>query len=134
MTKQFSPGESIEGENILVTGQKIITGSRPQKLNDEGLVGYKLTIERGGEAEVQKELKANSSAIWHDSLRLVGDRVEGSVLRGFYRKPKGLTPKKGTRRSASGGHSRQEVTVKGGCGVRILEALGTGERYAGSFL
>ncbi len=118
MNKANEAPASIEGSEILVTGQDI-RFKRPMRKN--GLIVFPISVEKRVRSEIEKEYNPKIARFCQSSFLDQGFRIEGFKLWGFT--DKGLlgpdvinVGKKGKTSS----HKGQDITLKGLCFMTLI--------------
>lgn len=119
MAEFVNPGDSIEGQRILVAGKKIISAGPPIRDQVTKALRWGIAIKQGGRAKIDRAFnppaaRINANSHLNKGDILIGESLEGSSLSNF--SPDDLIVGKGAR---SHRHNNQMWMMKGECYVQI---------------
>ncbi len=120
MVERNKQPASIEGEQVLITGQKILPAGTPKILRQINMIVYGIDVKKRGNAIIEKKCKDKRPCVSKDSMLDEGDSVSGKILYGLMTYPIGLKDIKIGGMGRTGAHPGQELRVDAGCFVQIV--------------
>jgi hypothetical protein len=111
---------SIEGAEVLVTGQDIKPSGRPKKISASSNIVFPLTVKTRGEGTIQKEHNPKQAPFKAYSSLERGDKIEGKSLWGFSSNPISIGDIRVGGCARTGSHPGQEIMLYGTCFLELI--------------
>ena len=113
------PG-SIEGEQILLVGLKIVPAGPPVFTEQSKQLVFPIQVERTAKATITEEYPDKQAKIDESSKTSLGSMLTGRIIWGFCATPLRPSDVRKGGSGRSGRHSGQEATMKKNCFAELI--------------